>query len=477
MKKFLYSVVFFFFFLTFVSPVFAKENKFAPEEVLVKYNFGASLTQIANLNQKFQATIKERLNLPSTFVLKVPPGKEELLAKVFSSLPIVDYAEPNYEVEAFFVPNDPYFSQQWGLTKASFPQAWDKTTGSTNVKIAILDTGIDNNHQDLSSKVENWVNFTSSRTSDDLYGHGTHVAGIAAGVTNNGLGIAGGGFDSRLLSVKVLNDNGSGYYSWIANGLVWAVDNGAKVVNLSLGGSSPSQTLEEAVNYAWNKGVVLVCAAGNSGTSSPSYPAYYSNCIATAGTDVDDQKASWSNYGDWVDVAAPGLNIFSTLPNHRVKMTSTRNYGSASGTSMATPFVAGLAGLIYAYNPSLNNSQVREAIEQGADKIAGTGAYWIFGRINAHQALAFETGTVSVTPTLAVLPTDTPIPQPTQTLTPTLTPTLVPTSTPKPTSTPTLVPTSIPLPTFTPETTPTPISSPTATPTPWWCSVWPQFCR
>ncbi len=152
------------------------------------------------------------------------------------------------------------------------------------------------------------------------------MAGIAAASTNNGIGVAGLGRDSTIMNVKVLNDSGGGYYSWVAAGIIWAADNGAEIINMSMGGKSHSQVLEDAVNYAWSKGVVVVAAAGNSGTSSPFYPAYYTDCIAVAATDSMDNVASWSSFGDWVDVAAPGASIYSTL--------MTGGYGSKHGTSM-----------------------------------------------------------------------------------------------------------------------------------------------
>ncbi|GAI46832.1 unnamed protein product, partial [marine sediment metagenome] len=146
------------------------------------------------------------------------------------------------------------------------------------------------------------------------------------------------GYNSSLMNVKVLGDDGCGYYSWVAQGIIWAANNGADVINLSLSGSSFSSTLQQAVDYAWNHGVVVVAAAGNDGSSNRLYPAYYDNCIAVAATDANDNLASWSNYGSWVDVAAPG-SAYSTKPNGQ--------YGYMAGTSMASPHVAGLAGLVF----------------------------------------------------------------------------------------------------------------------------------
>ena len=227
------------------------------------------------------------------------------------------------------------------------------------------------------------------------------------------------------MSVKVLDNNGSGYYSWIANGIIWAADNGAKVINLSLGGTSSSFTLQNAVNYAWNKGAVVVAAAGNRNSTSRFYPAYYSNSMATAATDQNDKKASFSTYGSWVDVAAPGVDIFSTYNND--------GYVTLSGTSMAAPFVSGLAGLIFGFHPDWNNIQVRDKLQSSSDQIPGTGSYWTYGRINACKAVDCI---LLPTPTITPTPTPTPIPTPSITPSPTPEPTPIPTPTPTPTSKP-----------------------------------------
>jgi thermitase len=310
-------------------------------------------------------------------------------AKAYSSNAKVAYAEPDFVAEALDSPNDSYFDLQWGLTKVEAAQAWDVTTGSPSINIAILDTGIDLDHPDLADKVISSVDFTHSPSADDVYGHGAHVAGIAAAMTDNGIGVAGLGYGSTIMNVKVLMDGGAGAYSWIASGIIWAADNGAEVINMSLGGPSGSATLEDAVNYAWSKGVLVVAAAGNSGNTTPFYPAYYNNCIAVAATDINEAKPYWSNYGDWVDVAAPGVSIYSTHKNG--------TYAYKSGTSMASPHVAGLAALVFTTVSDANgdgklNDEVRSQIEGNCDDIGVSGIG--HGRINAARAV----GSVPVPP-------------------------------------------------------------------------------
>ncbi|MDP2991007.1 MAG: S8 family serine peptidase, partial [Kiritimatiellota bacterium] len=247
---------------------------------------------------------------------------------------------------------------------------------------AVLDTGIKLTHPDLAGKIVVSQNFaTGSATSDDLHGHGTHVAGISAAITNNGTGVAGLGRDASLMNVKVMGDTGSGYHSDIANGVIWATDHGANVINMSLGVTGTSTTLQQAVEYAWNHGVVVVAAAGNSGSSVPSYPAYYPRAIAVAASDPNDKLYSFSNFGDWVDVAAPG-NALSTTKNG--------GYGYMSGTSMASPHVAGLAGLVWSVARDNNgdgklNDDVRAMIENACDNIGVSGIG--HGRVNAYKAV------------------------------------------------------------------------------------------
>ena len=425
--------------------------------LIVKYRHLTPKFSRESIARSGDATISEQLKLPDTVVLRVPKSRvSEIAGKLRKNL-LVEYAEEDFIAQAFEVPDDPRFPEQWGLSRVDAAGGWDLTHGGS-VDIAIVDSGINGAHPDLSSKIVASVNCTASSSCPavsptDSYGHGTHVAGIAGAVTNNGTGVAGTSWEGRLMSVKALDNNGSGYYSWIANGIIWAADNGAEVINLSLGGSSSSKTLQNAVDYAWGKGAVVVAAAGNSGRNSATYPAYYSNAIAVAATDVNDIKASFSSYGNWVDVAAPGVSILSTYKN---------DYSTLSGTSMAAPYVSGLAALLFGQNSSWTNSQVRTQIESTADAISGTGNYWAKGRINVCRAVGCAGGVSSPTAT------------PTPTLTPT--PTSSPTPTPSPVPTATSTPTPTPL-SGGPTATPTP--TPTSTPKPWWCKYIPSHytCR
>ena len=413
------------------------ESDFVAGEILVKFKDSASPNEVSETHKKLGGRVKE--TIPGINVQVIDVGGKRLgeAVSAYARNSRVEYVEPNYIASALV--NDTEFERQWGLNNTGqqtcnttgdicvegasdadvdAPEAWIVTTGSPEVKIAILDSGIDQDHPDLMDKVELNVEFTDSETSNDLYGHGTHVAGIAAADTNNEIGVAGVGYESTLMNVKVLGDTGYGAYSWIAEGIIWAADNGADVINLSLGGPRKSTTLESAVDYAWGQGVVIVAAAGNSSNPSKTYPGYYDKCIAVAATNNNDVKASFSSYGSWVDVAAPGENVYSTFPNHPFYLQTvygrSQNYDFGNGTSMSTPFVAGIAALVWAENPTLSNQDVRNKIEQTADAVVGTGSYWTWGRVNACNAVGGNCSGVVPTPTPEPSPEPTPTPEPNQ---------------------------------------------------------------
>ena len=359
---------------------------YASDRILVKFNPLTHESMKAFLHRWHGGRVIDIIPELDVHVVQIPENRIGQKLRAYLREPWIEYAEPDFVAHAFFEPNDPGFESQWGAIIIQTPEAWDITTASPDVRIAVCDTGIDQNHADLMGKIVANKNFTSSRSIDDKFGHGTHVAGIAAAGSNNARGVAGVGFSSSLMNVKVHGDNGSGYYSWVAKGITWAADNGAKVINLSLGGPAGSGTLQKAINYAWDKGCVIVAAAGNDGNGNPSYPAYYDHCIAVAATDPNDSKATFSNHGFWVDVAAPGVDIYSTLPNHKNQM-GPRNYGTLSGTSMAAPHVAGVAALVWATEHGTNNSAVRVRIETTGDDLEGILGNDGMGRVNAYRAV------------------------------------------------------------------------------------------
>jgi len=273
--------------------------------------------------------------------------------------------------QATYYPDDNYLAERWGINKIEAPQAWQITRGGQPIIVAVLDTGINQDNLDLADRVVAEVNFTDSPTSDDLYGHGTHMAGTIAAIAP----------DCRLMNVKVADDAGRCEPSVVARGIAWAVDHGAEVINISLS-MKASANLEEAVDYAWSQGAILIAAAGNKGGSEPSYPAYYVNCLAVAGTNKNNTLALLSSYGDWVNVAAPGFNIYSELPQNQ--------YGYKTGTSAAGAHVSGVAALVFSVAEDANgngavNDEVRWAIENSCTPITGDGVGQ--GLVNAFQAV------------------------------------------------------------------------------------------
>jgi thermitase len=389
----------------------ATEPSHIPGQIIVKFRDNGAAAGILR-----QHALSEGVGIGSTgaHVVKVPAGKESQLIAALGRNPAVEYAEPDELVTAATA--DPYFDRQYALQNDGLPfantadtmtvsggtkdadvdavEAWTVARGS-GTRVAIIDSGVAIDHEDISKKVVARTNFSDTKIVKpedyDKYGHGTHVAGIVA-AAHNSTGVAGVCPDCTILDAKVLNDNGSGSSSAIAKGIDWAVENGAKVINMSLGQRVSSRTLEAAVNNAWNEGVVIVAAAGNAGTQAKIYPGAYPNVIAVAATDNNDAKASFSTYGKWVDVAAPGVNVYSTFPNHPFVL-GTQNgrsvgYDIASGTSMASPIVAGVAALVWASPAGTANTSVRAKVESTADNIEGTGSFWAHGRVNACKAVA-----------------------------------------------------------------------------------------
>jgi thermitase len=359
----------------------------------------------------------EEFGLTRIYRLWLRPGTDvQQAAEALAADPNVEWAEPDYIAHAAFIPNDPRYPDQWGLPQIQAPQAWDVTQGSPAVAIAIVDTGIDLNHPDLAGKL--WVNpgeipgngidddgngkvddvngwdwVNNDNVPQDDIGHGTHVAGIAAAATNNGTGVAGVCPNCRVMALKVLDAGGSGTYSNIAAGIIYAADKGAKVINLSLGGYADSQLLRDAVAYA-SQYAVVVAAAGNDNKQDRFYPAAYDDyVVAVAATDNNDQKAAFSNYGDWVDIAAPGVSVWSTLYDD--------TYAAWSGSSMAAPFVSGVAGLVRSKNPSWSAGAARGQLLHTADGIDSLNPGYE-GKLGAGRVNAYRAVTVAALPEITI---------------------------------------------------------------------------
>jgi serine protease len=351
-------------------------------------------------------------------VIRLPQGKEVSEARrEYLERDDVESAEPNYIAHAFMMPNDPYYSYQWHFGNIGMESAWDTSTGSS-VTIAIVDTGIAYEKYKQGSKRYyqapdladtifvpgyDFANNDSHPNDDD--GHGTHVAGTVAQSTNNGTGVAGIAFNASLMPVKVLGSNGTGTYADIANGVIWATDHGADIINMSLGGSANASYLEDAVQYAYENGVTIVAATGNDGISQVSYPAAYDNyVIAVGATRYDDTRAYYSNYGSSIDLVAPGgdLTIDQNGDGYGdgvLQQTFQGNPRSFSyyffhGTSMASPHVAGVAALLVANGTATTPDDVRAALQETARDLGSSGYDTMYGHgiIDAPAALAWTSG-------------------------------------------------------------------------------------
>jgi subtilisin family serine protease len=417
------------------------------------------------------------------------------------------HCEPNIRLTLFDTnPNDPAFTgaapfteprfQQWGTRKIGAPAAWDISTGDRQIYIGVLDSGIDINHPDLSGSLGyNYKEFTGMPNVDDDgnsfvddllgvdltrdsidpsddQGHGSHVAGIIGATANNGIGVAGTTWKTGIVPVKVVDSRGEGSLANLIRGIYYAVDRGVWILNASLGSRLNSQQLVSAVQYARERGVILVAAAGNSASNNDSIPVYpasipLDNVISVAATDANDDLAPFSNFGELsVDIAAPGVDIISTIID---PVRNIRGYATLSGTSMAAPFVTGVLSLAWSSNTNLVNWQMRALLLSTVDQIPALAKKTISGgRVNAGAAVLLASGG-SIQPTNTPTQTPTATPSNTPTYTPTNTPTdtatHTPTHTPTHTSTPTPTP---PTPnTYTPTHTPThtPTRTPTHTPT------------
>lgn len=378
-----------------------KKKGYVEGIVLLKYKKGvnpiaAKASVEKRLKKKHGRRIKRQLEYIPIEEVEVAAGDESSTCSELAQDPNVQYCARDAYVQAVAAPDDPNYNKQYALRAINAQSAWNETKGK-DVVVAVLDTGIDENHPDLKGKVAGRKNFAyPDKTPDDLSGYGTHVAGIIAARTNNNEGIAGMCPQCKLLNVKVLKNNEQGLQSVVAQGIAWAAKQNIKVINLSVSGDKPDGPfLEDAINEAWDSGVVVVVAAGNDGTSEKTYPAAYDNAIAVAATTKDDKIANFSNFGaDWVDVAAPGDAIYSTLPPNATRNKGSAEYGYMKGTSMAAPLVSATAALVIAKDPNLTPSQVRSKLEQTAENV---GNKVKFGRINAAKAVGARAADISPT--------------------------------------------------------------------------------
>jgi subtilisin family serine protease len=409
-------------------------------EILVTFKPGTSRDVMSRAHQAvgaIEASVIQQLGVRRLLV--APSARDNALA-AYATNPDVVSAEPNYIADSASVaPNDPYFPSgsgallggQWGHVVTHAPEAWEATTGSPSVVIAVIDSGIDAAHPDLAGQTVTGTSVIGGTTTD-THGHGETVAGVIAPKTNNGQGGAGYCWNCRLMPVKVSNSSTTAY-SDMAAGIVWAADHDARVINVSLGGASRSAALDSAVSYAVSRGAVVVAAAGNSGCNCATYPAASPGAIAVAASDQNDNLMNYSNQGSWVHVAAPTGDITTWLTYNGQPY----GYAPVGGTSISAPVVSGIVALMLSVDPAATPDKIKSVLFSSTDAIsgrtqAGGQATVAYGRVNALRALsAMAAGVSSPQPTSSPEPTATPLP------TPTATPTPSPTATPTPVGSPT----------------------------------------
>jgi subtilisin family serine protease len=350
-----------------------------PGRLLAGYRGDPASPALALTLLLHHAVVRRHVAPLGLHVLEVPEAASEAIAASLRRSGLFDYVERDYYGHTGSDPNDPSYIAQWHLPKIAGPQAWAVTTGSGAVTVAVVDSGVYAQHPDLAGKLLPGWNFVQSNSdTSDVLGHGTAVAGTLAAATNNGIGIAGVNWASHVMPLVVVDENDFAAYSDIASAIQYAADHGVRIINISIGGSSPSSTLQAAVDYAWSRGAVVFASAMNDSSSAPYYPAACGHVVAVSATDANDHLASFSNYGSWITLAAPGTNILSTMNGG--------GYGYWNGTSFSSPIAAGVGALLLAVNPQMTNATLVMLLQQSADSV-GDPIYFGAGRVNAYRAI------------------------------------------------------------------------------------------
>ncbi len=378
----------------------AQPSNLMQAEIILKLQPSIQLSRSANAHGNQTAALNTLLSRvgagaalsigtdSNTYRIHMRSGLDpKQIAAQFQSLPGVVYAEPNAIRTMSRTPDDPIVRQQWALRNIQAFEAWDITTGN-EITIAILDTGTSSSHPDLSGKVLDGYDFyNNDNDASDDQGHGTYTAGVAAAEGNNGTGIAGVCWGCRILPIKVLGSRGQGDDATIATGIRWATEQGVRIISMSLGGDEDTQVMHDAVLYAKAHGVLLIAASGNGQANGnlPAYPAAYPEVMAVSATNNSDTVTGFSTYGDFVDISAPGVGVWSTVWSPREGDT----YEAANGTSAACPYVAGAAALVLSIRPDLNADQVAQVLTRSADDRGDPGKdpRHGYGRLNLFHAV------------------------------------------------------------------------------------------
>lgn len=376
-----------------LGQAFAAQDEWAKGRVIVQARAGLSDARLGAIVKPHGGSAR-RLGSSNLFVITLPANQSEVaLAALLARNPHFKFAELDYKVPAVLAVNDPYAGSAWHLTKINAPAAWDSSFGA-GVTVAVLDSGVDPTHADLAPRlVAGWNFFDNNANTSDVYGHGTKVAGSVAAAANNGIGVASVAGQANIMPIRVTDTAGAGYTSMIASGLTYAADRGVRIANISFANMPSRAAVVSAAQYMKDKGGLVFVAAGNSGTDLGFAPT--TSLIPVSGTDSNDLKASWSSYGSYVSLAAPGVGVYTT--------TRGGGYATASGTSIATPVAAGVAALAMATRPDLKSTDIENILFSTAVDIGSTGkdSYFGHGRVEASRAVAAAKSFVSTADTQA----------------------------------------------------------------------------
>jgi subtilisin family serine protease len=356
--------------------------------ILVKFRAGIEAAHAQQMIAAHGARDAAEIPEIGVHIVELPEqASETAFVSAFAAQPEVEFAELDAKVAPAVNPNDPLFGSEWHLNKIAAPSAWSSNTGSSNVTIAILDTGCDPTHPDLAAKyVPGWNTYDNNSDTHDVYGHGTAVAGSAAAVSNNSTGVASVAWGCRIMPMRISDTSGYGYGSTIAAALTWAADHGARVANISYR-MDFSSTVTSAAQYFMSRGGVVTMAAGNASVAETAGDNPY--ILVVSATDSADNLTTFTNYGNNLDLSAPGINIYTT--------NNGGGYGAWWGTSFSAPITAGVAGLVMSANPALTAEQVQDVMKQSADDLgaAGWDNRYGWGRLNASRAVSMATGGVT----------------------------------------------------------------------------------
>lgn len=384
-----------------------------PTRLLVEPAPGADARALAALHASLGAHVLQELPAIGWEIVEVATGELAQRRADYAASPLVSRADFDRARQLAYVPNDPYYSGMWNLPHMNVDTVWNTTRGSSSVLVAVIDTGCERTHPDLAGSlwvnpgeianngidddndglvddVSGWDFVNGDNDPDDLFGHGTACSGIIAATQDNNQGITGIAPLSKFVMLKACNDQGYLYDSYVVPALLYAADRGAKVISMSFYGDQVTPAERDAIDYCWSHGALPIAAAGNDSQTIPYYPAAYEHTLGVGSHNNSDQKSSFSNWGSWVDVAAPGEGISATTPGG--------GYTTGfAGTSAACPNAAGVAALLFAAVPGATNAQVRAALEDSAIGLnqAPYGVWANYGRVDAQAALARVLGTSS----------------------------------------------------------------------------------